>query len=148
MLHDTVKSVGSDALMFKPILKSVKFNLDLLGPVVKEITRLNEILGHREEETKSLIEDMRKTKELIGMLNNQELDYPSQASFGRELAELDESVVTFFQLHISAQNRRDILQILEKQNFLCKRMESLAIKSGATCVVPPPRILLSGWICH
>ena len=115
VLHDTVKSVGSDALMFKPILKSVKFNLDLLDPVVKEITRLNEILGHREEETKSLIEDMRKAEELIGML-----DYPSQASFGRELAELDESIVTFFQLHISAQNRRDILQILEKQNFLCK----------------------------
>ena len=138
VLHDTFNSVGSDALMFKSILKRLKHNLDLIDPVVKEITQLNEILDHREEETKSLIEDMRKAKELIGMLDNQELDYPSQASFGRELAELDESIVTFFQLHISAQNRRDILQILEKQNFLCKRMESLAIKSGATCVVPPP----------
>ena len=115
VLHDTFNSVGSDALMFKSILKRFKHNLDLIDPVVKEITQLNEILDHREEETKSLIEDMRKAEELIGML-----DYPSQASFGRELAELDESIVTFFQLHISAQNRRDILQILEKQNFLCK----------------------------
>ncbi|XP_050252912.1 probable disease resistance protein At5g66900 [Quercus robur] len=134
VLHDTFKSVGSDALMFKSILKSLKHNLDLIDPVVKDITRLNEILDHREEETKSLIEDMRKAKELIGMLDNQELD----SSFEKELAELNESIVTFFQLHIPAQNRRDILQILEKQNFLCKRMESLAIKSGATCVVPPP----------
>ena len=128
VLHDTFKSVGSDALMFKSILKRLKHNLDLIDPVVKEITQLNEILDHREEETKSLIEDMRKAKELIGMLDNQELDF----SFEKELAELNESIVTFFQLHIPAQNRRDILQILEKQNFLCKRMESLAIKSGAT----------------
>ncbi|KAK7861302.1 putative disease resistance protein [Quercus suber] len=128
VLHDTFKSVGSDALMFKSILKSLKHNLDLIDPVVKDITRLNKILDDREEETKSLIEDMRKAKEHIGMLDNQELD----SSFEKELAELNESIVTFFQLHIPAQNRRDILQILEKQNFLCKRMESLAIKSGAT----------------
>ncbi|XP_030935987.1 probable disease resistance protein At5g66900 [Quercus lobata] len=134
VLHDTFKSVGSDALMFKSILKSLKHNLDLIDPVVKDITRLNEILDHREEETKSLIEDMRKAKELIGMLDNQELDSSSE----KELAELNESIVKFFQLHIPAQNRRDILQILEKQNFLCKRMELLAIKSGSTCVVPPP----------
>ncbi|KAM3681653.1 hypothetical protein ACJW30_12G015800 [Castanea mollissima] len=138
VLHDTVKSIGSNALKFKPILKKLKFNLDLLDPVVKEITQLNKILDHREEETNSLIEDMRKATELIGKLDNQELDYPSQASFGRELAELNDSIVTFFQLHIPALNRSDILQISEKLNFLCNRMESLAIKSGATCVVPPP----------
>ncbi|KAM3729473.1 hypothetical protein ACB098_12G015100 [Castanea mollissima] len=138
VLHDTVKSIGSNALKFEPNLKKLKFNLDLIDPVVKEITRLNEILDHRKEETNSLIEYMKKATELIGKLDNQELDYPSQASFGIELAELNESIVTFFQLHIPALNRRDILQILEKQNFLCKRMESLAIKSGATCVVPPP----------
>ena len=37
VLYDTVKSVGSYALLFKPILKSLQFNLNLLAPVVEEI---------------------------------------------------------------------------------------------------------------
>ena len=35
VLYDTVKSVGSNALMFKPILKSLQFNLNLLAPLLK-----------------------------------------------------------------------------------------------------------------
>ena len=35
VLYDTVKSVGSYGLMFKPILKSLQFNLNLLAPVLK-----------------------------------------------------------------------------------------------------------------
>ena len=37
VLYDTVKSVGSYALLFKPIIKSLQFNLNLLAPVVEEI---------------------------------------------------------------------------------------------------------------
>ena len=51
VLHDTVKCVGSDALMFKPILKSLQFNLNLLATVVEEIRQLNKKLDHTEEET-------------------------------------------------------------------------------------------------
>ena len=35
VLYDTVKSVGSYGLMFKPILKSLQFNLNLLAPLLK-----------------------------------------------------------------------------------------------------------------
>ncbi|XP_030936238.1 probable disease resistance protein At5g66900 [Quercus lobata] len=60
-----LKSVGSYALMFKPILKSLQFNLNLLAPVVEEIRQLNKKLDHPEGETMSLIEDMRKAQELV-----------------------------------------------------------------------------------
>uniref|UniRef100_A0A7N2RA40 RPW8 domain-containing protein n=1 Tax=Quercus lobata TaxID=97700 RepID=A0A7N2RA40_QUELO len=65
VLHDTVKCVGSDALMFKPIRKSLQFNLNLLAPVVEEIRQLNKKLDHTEKETKSLKEDMRKVGNLV-----------------------------------------------------------------------------------
>ncbi|KAK4570814.1 hypothetical protein RGQ29_029606 [Quercus rubra] len=97
VLHDTVKCVGSDALMFKPILKSLQFNLNLLAPVVEEIRQLNKKLDHTEEETKSLKEDMRKARELMGNLGRQEWDYPLQAYYGRQLTELNEAIVMFFQ---------------------------------------------------
>ena len=103
VLHDTVKCVGSDALMFKPILKSLQFNLNLLAPVVEEIRQLNKKLDHTEEETKSLKEDMRKARELMGNLSRQEWDYPLQAYYGRQLTELNEAILMFFQVHMQEQ---------------------------------------------
>ena len=79
VFNDTVKSVGSYALMFKPILKSLQFNLNLLAPVVKEIRQLNQKLDHPKGETISLIKDMRKAQELVGNLGRQEWDYPLRA---------------------------------------------------------------------
>ena len=89
--------------MFKPILKSLQFNLNLLAPVVEEIRQLNKKLNHTEEETKSLKEDMRKARELMGNLGRQEWYYPLQAYYGRQLTELNEAIVMFFQVHMQEQ---------------------------------------------
>ena len=60
-----------------------------------------------------MIEDMRKARELVGSLGRQEWDCPLQAYYGRQLTNLNEAIVTFFQVHMQVQNRKDILQILE-----------------------------------
>ena len=57
VFNDTVKSVGSYAFMFKPILKSLQFNLNLLAPVVKEIRQLNKKLDHPKGENNQRYEE-------------------------------------------------------------------------------------------
>ena len=42
VLHDAVKEVGSKALMFRPILKSLESQLGILAPLVEDIRRLSE----------------------------------------------------------------------------------------------------------
>ena len=106
VFNDTVKSVGSYALMFKPILKSFQFNLNLLAPMVKEIRQLNKKLNHPKGETISLIKDMRKAQELVGNLGRQEWDCPLRAYEGRQLTKLNEAIVMFFQVHMQVQNKR------------------------------------------
>jgi hypothetical protein len=54
VLHDTVKNVGSEVREFKSVLTSLESKLDLLAPVVEEISlsnrRGNKELGRRYEE--------------------------------------------------------------------------------------------------
>nr|POE92610.1 hypothetical protein CFP56_62606 [Quercus suber] len=53
ILHETVKHVVGQIIMFKSILKSLESTLDGVAPVVQEIRRLSLALGHPEKETKS-----------------------------------------------------------------------------------------------
>ena len=53
LLHETVKNVISQALMFKSTLERLKSTLDGLAPVVEEIRQLSKTLRHPENETKS-----------------------------------------------------------------------------------------------
>ncbi|KAL4594434.1 hypothetical protein ACB092_12G020600 [Castanea dentata] len=139
VLHDTVKCVGSDALMYKPILKSLQFNLNLLAPVVEEIRQLNKKLDHPEGETKSLKEDMRKARELMGNLGPQEWDYPLQAYYGRQLTELNEAIVMFFQLSCSVTGPSDFtvgmdepLKVL-KTKLLEEKKQQLLLTAPGGC---------------
>ena len=101
VLHDTVKNVGSKVLMFQSVLKSLKSNLDLLAPVVGEISRLNIELGLPEEETKSLIEDMNKAVRLINTCSAIPWwNRISKAHHSKQLTELDKAIVKFCQVHM------------------------------------------------
>jgi hypothetical protein len=113
VLHDTVKNVGSKALVFKSELKSLKSTLDLLAPVVKEISQSNRDVGRSEEETKSLIEDMKKAEELIrtcSAISGWTIIF--QAHHSKQLTELNKDIVKFCQVQMPAQTKRDTSQIL------------------------------------
>ena len=125
VLHDTVKNVGSKVLMFKSVLKSLESNLDLLAPVVEEISRLNRELGHPEEETKSLIEDMKKAEELIRTCSAiSGWNDKFQAHHSKQLTELDKAIVKFCQVHMPAQIKRDTLQILKDTSQISQILEN------------------------
>ncbi len=137
VLHDTVKNVGSKILMFKSILKSLESNLDLLAPVVEDIRLLNKILDRQEEETKSLIEDMKTAEELLRMCSGiQGWNCLFQAYSARKLTELDEAIVKFCQVHIQAQNRRNILMILELKSSPKEKKWRIKKIRGYLCSVP------------
>uniref|UniRef100_A0A2N9GG72 RPW8 domain-containing protein n=1 Tax=Fagus sylvatica TaxID=28930 RepID=A0A2N9GG72_FAGSY len=124
VLHDTVKNVGSKVLMFKSVLKSLESNLDLLAPVVEEISGLNRELGRPEEETKSLIEDMKKGEELIGIISKEKgWNSNFQVHHSKELTELDKAIVKFCQVHMPAQIRRDTLQIKRDTSQISHNLE-------------------------
>jgi ABC-type uncharacterized transport system fused permease/ATPase subunit len=137
VLHDTVKNVGSKIPMFKSILKSLESNLDLLAPVVEDIRLLNKILDRQEEETKSLIEDMKMAEELLRMCSGiQGWNCLFQAYSARKLTELDEAIVKFCQVHIQAQNRRNILMILELKSSPKEKKWRIKKIRGYLCSVP------------
>ena len=136
VLHDTVKNVGSKVLVFKSFFKNFEFNLDLLAPVVEEI---KEKLDCPEQETQSLIEKMKDAKQLIdicsdiGDLNNFYLIYTDK------LKELDEAIVRFCKVHMNAQNRGDILQILNQWKPTQEEMKLPIMNIGRlSCSVPRP----------
>ncbi|KAL4629016.1 hypothetical protein ACB092_05G278600 [Castanea dentata] len=130
-LYDTVKDVGSKVIMFKSILISFKSNLDLLAPVVEEIRRLNLELNRPEEETKSLIKDMEDAENLIRTCSEiQDWNFPFQAFY---------AIVRFCKVHMQAQNRRDLLQILEELKTIREEKKSSIMKiHGLSCSVPGP----------
>ena len=136
VLHDTVKNVGSKVLTFKSFFKNFEFNLDLLAPVVEEI---NEKLDCPEHETQSLIKKMKAAKQLIHICSEiRELNkvYPIVA---KKLIESDEAIVRFCKVHMQAQNRGDILQILEQWKPTWEEMKLPILKIDLlSCSVPSP----------
>lgn len=139
-LYETVKDVGSKVVMFKSILISFKSNLDLLAPVVEEIRRLNQELNRPEEETKSLIKDMSDAEHLIRTCSEiQDWNYLFQAFYVKKLTDLDKAIVRFCKVHMQAQNRRDLLQILEQLKSIREEKKSPIMKiHGLSCSVPGP----------
>lgn len=139
-LYETVKDVGSKVVMFKSILTSFKSNLYLLEPVVEEIRRLNQELNRPEEETKSLIKDMEDAKNLIRTCSEiQDWNFPFQAFYVKKLTDLDKAIVRFCKVHMQAQNRRDLLQILEQLKSIREEKKSPIMNiHGLSCSVPGP----------
>jgi predicted transcriptional regulator len=107
VLHDRVKNVGSKVHEFKSVLTRLESKLDLLAPVVKEISLLN-----REEETKSLVEDMKKAEELIRIFSVMEgWTAKFQVHHSKRLTELEKAIENFCKVHMPAQTKRDTSQI-------------------------------------
>uniref|UniRef100_A0A2N9GDK7 RPW8 domain-containing protein n=1 Tax=Fagus sylvatica TaxID=28930 RepID=A0A2N9GDK7_FAGSY len=133
LLHDTVKSVGSKALMSNSIVKNLASNLNDLASVVEEIRQLSEDLDLPEEETKSLIEKMNKAKELISEWSK----FPwwkrlFKGNHGKELTSLNEEIERFCKVVMPAQSRRDGLKLLKEFSIQTEKIR------GLSCSVPRP----------
>uniref|UniRef100_A0A2N9FYX2 RPW8 domain-containing protein n=1 Tax=Fagus sylvatica TaxID=28930 RepID=A0A2N9FYX2_FAGSY len=127
VLHDTVKNVGSKVCEFKSVLTSLESKLDLLAPVVEEISRLN-----REEETKSLVEDMKKAEELIRIFSAMEgWTGKFQVHHSKQLTELEKAIENFCKISQTSQilgDRAQISQILEDSSQIKQILEDAVSK--------------------
>ena len=116
-LHKTVKHVVGQIIMFKSILKRLESTLDGIAPVVQEIRRLSLALDRPEEETKSLIEKMKKGEELvlecskITIKRCWSLNYCVKAySYSKQLKELNDAIEKFCQVDLAFQIARTVLE--------------------------------------
>nr|XP_023875801.1 probable disease resistance protein At5g66900 [Quercus suber] len=119
-LHETVKHVVGQIIMFKSILKSLESTLDGIAPVVQEIRELSLDLDRPEKETKSLIEKMEKGKELVlkcSKIKRWSWNYYFKAYFyAKKLKKLNNAIEKFCQIDLPVQNSRTGLETLTKVN--------------------------------
>ena len=114
ILHDTVKHVVGQIIMFKSELKCLESTLDGIAPTVREIKELSKALDFPEKETKSLIEQMEKGKELVLKCSKiKRWNYYFKAySYSSKLSKLNKAIEKFCQVNLIVQNTRNGLETL------------------------------------
>ncbi|KAK7845048.1 putative disease resistance protein [Quercus suber] len=115
ILHDAVKKYGRKALNFNSAFKRLKRNLDRFAPKMEEIREASEELDLPKEETKSLIDQIKKGEKLISKCstNNWFLRIFKGFKYYNELTKLNDAIVTFIKVDMNLQTRRDVLRLLE-----------------------------------
>ncbi|XP_030974658.1 probable disease resistance protein At5g66900 [Quercus lobata] len=148
VLHDAVKEVGSKALMFRPILKSLESQLGRLAPLVEDIKRLSEQLELPKVETETLIEHMKKGEKLVRKCSKiRWWNYYFKVYYSTKLQELDKEIVKFCQVDLQVYGTRNALKALLSMNRMLQKVDSVAESletPRASCAVPGLRDLTVG----
>ena len=148
VFHDAVKEVGSKALMFKPILKSLESRLGSLAPLVEDIGRLSEQLELRKVETETLIEHMKKGEKLVRKCSKiRWWNYCFKVYYSTKLQELDEEILKFCQVDLQVYSTRNSLMTLSSMNRMLQNVDSIGESletPRASCAVPGLRDLTVG----
>jgi hypothetical protein len=132
-LFDIVKDVTRNSLMFEDVLEHLKYTLARLKPVVEEIEASNRELG-RPEETKALIEKMKKGEDCVRKYSEPGWwKFLMRSRYASKLCKLEETLIRFFQLDVQAWNLRNGLETLKGVNDIRARMNGVG-----SCAVPEP----------
>ncbi|CAL0312720.1 unnamed protein product [Lupinus luteus] len=150
-LLSAVLEMKDKAVKFRPTLEQLEFTLKSLGPVINEIENLNRQLDRPKEETESLINQMKRGKELV--LECSKVRWWKccyMANYQDELQALDDSILRFFQLDMQGHTRRDGAETLvevkmihteiKKLNF-GPRNDRMELKGLCSPPEPPPFIV-------
>ena len=126
LLRETVKDVVSEARQFEPILKRLESTLDRLATTVTDIEQLNQLLNRPVEETRSLIEEMTRGRDLV----QECLQIPRWNSYLRfkyssKLTKLEEDIVRFCQVELQLYGARNGLEIRRIVSDMSQRMDSI-----------------------
>ena len=117
ILHEVVKKYGRKALNFNSAFKRLKRNLDKFAPAMEEIREASDELDLPKEETKSLIDQIKKGEKLISKCstNNWFLRIFKAFKYYDELTKLNHAIVTFIKVDVNLQTRRDMLRLWAMQ---------------------------------
>ena len=120
ILHETVKYMVVQIIIFKSRLKSLESTLDDVAPVVQEKRQLSLALGHPDMETKRFIEQVKKGCELVlecSKIKPWSWKYYFKAySYSRKLKKLNNDIEKFRQIDLTVQNTRTPLETLTMVN--------------------------------
>ncbi|XP_059456250.1 probable disease resistance protein At5g66900 [Corylus avellana] len=135
--------------MFESILKRLRSRLGTLKPLVEQISRLNREVGHSEEETKGLIEQMKKGAKLVSKCSKiRWWNYCMKSQYADKLCELDEEIGRFFQFDLPASTARNVLETLVRVNTIGENMKLVVRNDWVSCAVPRPPEFVVGLDVH
>ncbi|XP_030967705.1 probable disease resistance protein At5g66910 isoform X2 [Quercus lobata] len=151
ILHDTVKNVVGQAIVFKSNLEDLKSTLDGVAPVVREIKELSLALNRPETDTKVLIEQMDKGTKLVlkcSKIKRWSWNYCFRAYYyAGKLKELNDAIEKFCRVNLIVQNTRTGLETLTKLNLVLDVRKKYGVGS-LSCAVPRPRDFIVGFDLH
>ncbi|XP_075635607.1 putative disease resistance protein At5g66900 [Castanea sativa] len=152
ILHETVKNVVGQAIMFKSILEDLESTLERITPVVQEIRQLSLALDRPERETKILTEQMKKGAKLVRKCSKiQCWNYCFKSHYASKLSELNEAIEKFCRVDLIVQSTRTGLETLTKVDLILEKVSNqnsdVKRKYGVrtlSCAVPRPRDFIVG----
>ena len=126
LLRETVKDVVSEARQFEPILKRLESTLDRLATTVTDIEQLNQLLNRPLEETRSLIEEMTRGRDLVQeCLQIPRWNLYLRFKYSSKLTKLEEDIVRFCQVELQLYGARNGLEIRRIVSDMSQRMDSI-----------------------
>ena len=126
ILHETVKNVIGQAIMFKSVFEDLSATLESLESLVKEIRRLNLALDLPEKEIERLGKLMKKGAKMVDKCSKiQPYKIFSKAYYALKIKELNEAIEKFCKVDLQAQIVRTTLQTLVGVNDIRERMNNL-----------------------
>lgn len=145
LLYKTVIDVTKQTIAFKPILERLKSTLDVLDPLVKDIQRFNKELDRPENETKDLIEQMKKGEKLVRKYSK--LPWWKncmRCHYANKLCKLEEALLRFFDVNAQALSLRNGMETMKGVKYLCNQMSLVGMNDAMNCTVPRPPDFIVG----
>nr|XP_023887465.1 probable disease resistance protein At5g66900 [Quercus suber]POE67358.1 putative disease resistance protein [Quercus suber] len=152
ILHETVKNVVGQAIMFKSLLEDLESTLERIAPVVQEIRQLSLALDRPERETKILTEQMKKGAKLVRKCSKiQCWNYCFKSHYASKLSELNDAIEKFCRVDLIVQSARTGLETLTKVDLILEKVSNqnsdVKRKYGVrtlSSAVPRPRDFIVG----
>ena len=125
ILHETVKNVIGQAIMFKSVFEGLSATLESLESLVEEIRRLNLALDLPEKEIERLSKLMMEGAKMVDKCSKiQPCNIFSKAYYALKIKELNEAIEKFCKVDLQAQIGRTTLQTLVGVNDIRERMNN------------------------
>ncbi|RDX78683.1 putative disease resistance protein, partial [Mucuna pruriens] len=139
-LLNAVVEMKNRAVKFRETLERLEGTLKTIEPLVKQIDGLNKRLDRPAEETKKLVDQMKKGKKLVVECSKvQWWNCCHKANYQEELQDLDDAICRFFNLDMQGQIHRNGLETQVMVTEIYARViENVPRRSELSGVCSPP----------
>ena len=97
---------------FRSQLNQLQETINRITPILKEIEKLNKVLGGRKEETDNFIRQLNEAEELLKICEHIRHNVVKRVRQMYKLEALDKSILRFFQIDVTLHGTRDAKEIL------------------------------------